>query len=56
MYRNQLIEYMQHRTNWELITKNNPDDPKVINFSWKYMSNRLNFKNYKYESNKPCKN
>ena len=55
MYRNQLIEYMQHRTNWELITKNNPDDPKVINFSWKYMSNRLNFKNYKYESNKPCK-
>ena len=55
MYRNQLIEYMQHRINWELITKNNPDDPKVINFSWKYMSNRLNFKNYKYESNKPCK-
>ena len=55
MYRNQLIEYMQHRINWELITKNNPEDPKTINFAWKYMSNRLNFKNYKYESNKPCK-
>ena len=57
MYRNQLIEYMQHRTNWELITKINTDDPipKVVNFAWKYMSNRLNFKNYKYEQNKPCK-
>ena len=57
MYRNQLIEYMQHRTNWELITKINNEDPnpKIINFSWKYMSNRLNFKNYKYEQNKPSK-
>ena len=57
MYRNQLIEYMQHRINWELITKINPEDPnpKTINFAWKYMSNRLNFKNYKYEPNKPSK-
>ena len=55
MYRNQFIEYMQHRTNWELITKINPEDPKTINFAWKYMSNRLNFKNYKYEPNKPSK-
>ena len=54
MYRNQLIEYMKHRINWELITSNN-DGQKVINFYWKYMSNRVNFKNFKYESNKPCK-
>ena len=57
MYRNQLIEYMQHRINWELIPKINPEDPnpKIINFSWKYLSNRLNFKNYKYEPNKASK-
>ena len=54
MYRNQLIEYMKHRTNWELITTKN-DGQKVINFMWKYMSNRVNFKNFKYETNKPCK-
>ena len=55
MYRNQFIEYMKHRTNWELITKSNNDGQKIINFSWKYMSNRINFKNYKYEPNKPNK-
>ena len=55
MYRNQLIEYMQHRINWEAVTKINNDEPKFINFAWKYMSNRLNFKNYKYEPNKPSK-
>ena len=53
MYRNQLIEYMKHRTNWELVSNN--DGQKNINFVWKYMSNRLNFKNFKYESNKVCK-
>ena len=55
MYRNQFIEYMKHRTNWELITKSNNDGQKTINFAWKYMSNRINFKNYKYEQNKPNK-
>ena len=55
MYRNQLIEYMKHRTNWELITKSNNDGQKTINFVWKYMSNRLNFKEFKYEQNKPNK-
>ena len=53
MYRNQLIEYMKHRTNWELITNN--EGQKNINFMWKYMSNRVNFKNCKYELNKPIK-
>ena len=55
MYRNQLIEYMKHRTNWELITKSNNDGQKTLNFVWKYMSNRLNFKEFKYEQNKPNK-
>ena len=55
MYRNQLNEYMQHRINWESVTKINNDEQKIINFAWKYMSNRLNFKNYKYEPNKPSK-
>jgi hypothetical protein len=55
MYRNQLTEYMKHRINWELITKDNNDGQKIINFSWKYMSNRLNFKNYIYEDKKPSK-
>jgi len=32
MYRNQLVEYMKHRTNWELITKANNDGQKTINF------------------------
>ena len=53
MYRNQLPEYMKHRINWELIDikKINLQEQKniSINFEWKYMSNRLNFKNYKYE-------
>ena len=54
MYRNQLVEYMKHRTNWELVTNSN-DGQKTINFVWKYMSNRINFKNFKYEPNKPSK-
>ena len=54
MYRNHLIEYMKHRINWELVTNSN-DGQKTINFVWKYMSNRINFKNFKYEANKSCK-
>ena len=55
MYRNQFTEYMKHRINWELITKDNNDGQKIINFSWKYMSNRLNFKNYIYDDKKPSR-
>ena len=61
MYRNQLPEYMKHRINWELIDtkKINIQEQKNINinFEWKYLSNRLNFKKYKYEpgSNTPSK-
>ena len=53
MYKNQLPEYMKHRINWELveIKKLSPQEQKNINinFEWKYLSNRLNFKKYKYE-------
>ena len=45
---------MKHRINWELVTNSN-DGQKTINFVWKYMSNRINFKNFKYEVNKSCK-
>ena len=53
MYRNQLSEYMKHRINWELINikKLSIEEQKNINinFEWKYSSNKLNFKNYRYE-------
>ena len=54
MYRNHLCEYMKHRINWELVTKKNNEN-KTINFEWRYYSNRLFFKNYKYDSNTPSK-
>ena len=61
MYRNQISDYMRHRINWKYADnniinriKNNNDEQKInINFEWKYFSNRLNYKNYKYESNIP---
>ena len=54
MYRSHLCEYMKHRVNWELVTKKNIEN-KTINFEWKYYSNRLCFKNFKYEPNTPSK-
>ena len=55
MYIKQLPKYMKHRINWELV------DPKAINleeeksininFQWKYFSDRLNFKKYRYDPN-----
>ena len=63
MYRNQLIDYMAHRINWKFIDYNNISKIKInneelkvnINFEWKYFSNRLNYKNYKFEPNIPIK-
>ena len=63
MYRNQLIDYMSHRINWKFIDYNNISKIKInneeqkinINFEWKYFSNRLNYKNYKFEPNIPIK-
>ena len=63
MYRKQMIEYMKHRINWKHIEysslNNMPNTPKNnninINFEWKYYSNRLNYKKYKYSSNIPNK-
>ena len=54
MYIRQLPDYMDHRVNWELIdTKLTPEEEKTINinFQWKYFSDRLNFKKYKYDPN-----
>ena len=55
MYIKQLPEYMKHRINWELIDSKsiNLEEEKNINinFQWKYFSDRLNFKKYKYEPN-----
>ena len=53
MYIRQLPEYMQHRINWELIdikSINLEENKNInINFQWKYLSNRLNFKKYRYD-------
>ena len=64
MYRKQIIKYMKHRLNWKFFDYNNNnnkikinnEEQKInINFEWKYFSNRLNYKNYKYDSNIPIK-
>ena len=57
MYRNQFIQYMSHRLNWENIDTNNTlnSEPKFVNFEWRYYSNKLNYKNYKYDSSLPLK-
>ena len=52
MYRNQLKEYFSHRINWFLISNNNNE---TINFEWKYFSNKINYKEYKYDSTIPIK-
>ena len=52
MYRNQLKEYFSHRINWCLISNNNNE---TINFEWKYFSNKINYKEYKYDSTIPIK-
>ena len=60
MYRNQLPEYMKHRINWEYIDskKINLQEQKNINinFEWRYLSSRLNFKKYKYEPGSSAQN
>ena len=58
MYSKQLKEYMKHRINWIPIDDNllnNSNESITINFQWKYYSNRLNFKEYKYDINTPSK-
>ena len=48
-YRVQLTNYMKHRINWEYCSPNSTDE--TINFEWKYFSNKVNFKKFKYETN-----
>ena len=62
MYYEQLSSYMEHRVNWELIEKNNDDEEysnneqKIrVNFEWKYYSNKLFYKKYKYNSSYPLR-
>ena len=62
MYRRQMIDYMKHRINWRHIDysnvnlmNNSPKNSITINFEWKYYSNRINYKKYKYNSNMPNK-
>ena len=56
-YRNQLVKYMEHRINWEYcdIKESKNIENCVINFEWKYYSNKVNFKKFKYEQNTPLK-
>ena len=57
MYKNQFIKYMSHRINWEIIDNNNiiNSEQKFANFEWRYYSNRLYYKNYKYDFSLPPK-
>ena len=52
-YRYQLINYMKHRINW--IYYDSSYSNETINFEWKYFSNKVNFKKFKYEKNTPLK-
>ena len=52
-YRYQLTKYMKHRINWQYYDMNLKNE--TINFEWKYYSNKVNFKNFKYEQNTPIK-
>ena len=52
-YRYQLIKYMKHRINWQYYDVNSKNE--TINFEWRYFSNKVNFKNFKYEENTPFK-
>ena len=55
MYRDQLVDYFDHRINWECVySLNDPDYPN-INFYWKYYSNKLNYKQFKHDSSLPMK-
>ena len=49
MYSNQIREYMSHRINWENFYDYSYEDKNLtINFSWRYFSNRINYKKYQY--------
>ena len=52
-YRHQLSNYMKHRINWLYYDMNANNE--TINFEWKYYSNKVNFKKFKYEKNTPLK-
>ena len=51
MYVSQMKDYMSHRINWEYISERQASSEKNvnINFSWRYYSNRIYYKKYKYD-------
>ena len=52
MYINQIKEYMNHRINWEYISERQIASEQKninINFCWRYYSNRVYYKKYKYD-------
>ena len=51
MYVSQMKDYMRHRINWEHISERQASNEKNvnINFSWRYYSNRIYYKKYKYD-------
>ena len=64
MYRKQMIEYMNHRINWKYIDynilnnlENNSSQKNIftINFEWRYYSNKINYKKFRYIPNTPNK-
>ena len=59
MYRKQLSEYMMHRINWEFMDTKSKfflENKNInINFQWRYYSNRINFKNYKFDNGIPTR-
>ena len=57
MYKNQFVKYMSHRLNWETIDNTNiiNSEQKFANFEWRYYSNKLYYKNYKYDFSLPPK-
>ena len=48
MYSSQIKEYMKHRINWVFVSSNNLDKNITINFSWRYYSNKINYKKFQY--------
>ena len=55
LYRNNLSDYFSHRINWECVTSLNDPDYPIINFQWRYYSNKVNFSQFKYDPNLPVR-
>ena len=54
-YRNQLVDYFEHRLNWEFVNHLNDPNYPIINFYWKYYSTKFNYKQFIYDPSLPMK-